>query len=81
MKKYLIFKIPNPIYELVFFLKYNKIFWRLIEVEIPRGEGMRRTRLNDIYLIRHILTGKIVPHWWGDQFTQQSIYNSNKVEK
>ena len=64
-------ELNNPFYLLKIFFLYNPIFWKLIEIKYHKNYPT-------IYLIRHIITGKIVSHsGWGKTVTQNSIFNCN----
>lgn len=60
---------------------YNIRFWRLIELKCSRPcgyYGIERKEYS-LYVIKHIITGKILLHdGWGKHLSQESIYNVNK---
>jgi hypothetical protein len=78
MKKIKI-EFDNPFYAVKIFFLYHPIFWKLIILKSSKLGFMDIDRIKyEIPLIRHRISGKIVLHdGWGNNITQNSIYNVN----
>ncbi len=73
-------EIHNPFEKIQNWFLYNPIFWKLKIVKISRPDAWNIGRIySELYLVRHIVTGKILVHnGWGKEITQTSIYNVNE---
>jgi len=74
------FRIYNPLNTIKLWFLYNKVFWKIYELEVDRlGFYDIDRKKYHIYFIKHIITRRIISYdGWGDKLLQHAIYQVNK---